>query len=227
MINLNILILAVHKNPTLRDKIDHNMRPVYDKLALINTINQILTLDASNIIIVIEENSPLEDEINAYFPNNNFRYIVRNTTLGCGYDVMSAIYYIPRHENVMIVPRSMPFINDDTIHLIYQKYKATQSDLIIATMHVDNPSGYDRIIIGQNGNVIEILKTFEVYDRSSAIKLVDSGVYIITSNLLHMYVPLIMNYNKHKKYYFTDIVRIINKESLRYSVNMYVGHAYE
>jgi bifunctional UDP-N-acetylglucosamine pyrophosphorylase/glucosamine-1-phosphate N-acetyltransferase len=49
---------------------------------------------------------------------------------------------------------------------------------------------------------------------------VNAGLYLITGEVLHMYIPKITNENNQKEYYLTDIIGLVNGSSY----NEITGH---
>ena len=79
----------------------------------------------------------------------------------------------------------------------------------IVTTVLDKPYGYGRVI--HHDGLVKIVEEKDASDHERTIKTVNCGIYVITSNLLCTYLPLLQNNNKQNEYYLTDIIAIIQQ----------------
>ena len=79
----------------------------------------------------------------------------------------------------------------------------------IVTTVLDNPYGYGRVI--HHDGVVKIVEEKDASEQERKIKTVNCGIYVITSNLLCTYLPLLQNNNKQNEYYLTDIIEMIQQ----------------
>ena len=116
---------------------------------------------------------------------------------------------------MIILSGDVPLLKSSTIgHMLNGFNCATVVTTIMYT-----PYGYGRIIENENG-FAKIVEEKDASEDEKLVKKVNCGIYIIKSNLLCKYLPLLQNNNNQSEYYLTDIVELI-KHGENVSIDLY------
>ena len=138
--------------------------------------------------------------------NLNFNFVIQNEPLGTGHAVNCCIKNLVNYPkyNTIILCGDIPLINGDLLKKINNKnYNA-----LCVTTKYENPKSYGRIF-RKNKLFEKIIEFKDCNDEESKINEVNCGIYIISSDFLIKYVPLINNNNSQHEYYLTDIIELI------------------
>ena len=110
------------------------------------------------------------------------------------------------NAKLLILCGDIPFIKSSSIKKIINKLK--NSDAVVGTVELDNPSGYGRII-RQNNKFKSIVEEKETSQDQRQIREVNTGIIAINEKVLRTYISQINNNNVKKEYYLTDIFKLL------------------
>ena len=82
-------------------------------------------------------------------------------------------------------------------------------------MKLQNPFGYGRIVKDKNNYVEKIVEEKDASENEKKISQVNTGIYILQSNVLKKIVPQITNSNAQAEYYLTDVVELCSKNKIK------------
>lgn len=120
-------------------------------------------------------------------------------------------YWKNKNGLIIILPGDIPFITKDIIEEAINEHIISCNDLTIISTILDNPTGYGRIIKDKN---IYIKEEKDASIEELKIKEVNTGIYIINSDLLENSLSKISNQNYQHEYYLTDIVKVLSSSKL-------------
>jgi hypothetical protein len=89
-------------------------------------------------------------------------------------------------------------------------YPAMQPQHVITT-RLDDPTGYGRIVFGEQGDVRAIVEHKAATPATVAIPFINSGIYCFRADLLWKHSGEIRPDNPAHEYYLTDIVEILGR----------------
>ena len=196
-----------------------NMEPGRNASNISKIIPQILALAPYRIIIVMNNNSLAENLIESNYIDNNFIYVRSKKKLGTGFSIMLAMSHVCPDDNVVILGSDTPNILSSTLKQLYSSYKTLDQSLFVTGMEIYIPEK-GKIITDDDSNIIKI-------DHSGKNQSIsDCGIYITRGYILIKYVPRLMNNNRKRIYYFTDIVETYLESGERQVGLHILGHEY-
>ncbi|MBT1248550.1 MULTISPECIES: bifunctional UDP-N-acetylglucosamine diphosphorylase/glucosamine-1-phosphate N-acetyltransferase GlmU [unclassified Thermosipho (in: thermotogales)] len=141
---------------------------------------------------------------------NDVRIYIQKKQLGTAHAVMSAIEFVSKDDNLLILYGDVPFISYETLKRLEKVHLESNSDVTILTAILENPSGYGRIV---RDDKIKIIEDKDADDEIKKIKEINTGIYIIKGRYLIENINKINNNNAQGEYYLTDILRFTEKIS--------------
>jgi bifunctional UDP-N-acetylglucosamine pyrophosphorylase/glucosamine-1-phosphate N-acetyltransferase len=85
---------------------------------------------------------------------------------------------------------------------------AGSDQLVVLTAHVDNPSGYGRMIRDADGSIVGIVEHRDATASELQIREINSGIYAAPTALFQELLPQLPNDNAQSEYYLTDCVHL-------------------
>jgi len=134
---------------------------------------------------------------------------------GTGYAVMQAMDYIEDNSNVVILYGDTPLIRDETIKKLIDYHEENNYDGTVLTAHLEDPTGYGRIIRDQKGHILKIVEHKDATEEELNIKEINSGIYCFKGKDLKDALGKITNDNAQGEYYITDVITILKEEGKR------------
>jgi bifunctional N-acetylglucosamine-1-phosphate-uridyltransferase/glucosamine-1-phosphate-acetyltransferase GlmU-like protein len=138
-------------------------------------------------------------------------FAIQEIPLGTGHAVLCTLDLLEDNAINLIVNGDNPMLSSSTIKEAFDNFILNKSDLQILAINSDDPTGCGRIIL--NNNIFEkIIEEKDCNVEQKNIKLINCGIYLVSTNILKKYIPKIKNNNTQKEYYLTDIVEICKED---------------
>ena len=145
----------------------------------------------------------------------NVAYVLQEEQRGTGHAVMQAAPFLEGRDGLTIVlPGDCPMVSADTIKKALDAFDSASSNCaaILITAEADDPTGYGRIIRGEDGNVLKIVEHKDCTEEELKVKEINSSMYVFKTPLLISALGRIGANNAQKEYYLTDTVSIAISE---------------
>lgn len=121
---------------------------------------------------------------------------------------MAAPHIKDNHEYTLILCGDVPLITPDTLGKLIARIEGQQHPgIVVLGMELEEPKGYGRLITA-GGQLLGIVEDKDTGPDERDVKLCNSGVIIIRTDLLKELLPRISNHNAQKEFYLTDLVKL-------------------
>jgi len=103
-----------------------------------------------------------------------------------------------------------PLFASDTLRQLVERQSNSDAAATVVMARVDDPTGYGRMVIGDDGKLKAIVEQKAATPEQLAIQRINSGIYCFGADLLWKHITAIGTNNPAKEYYLTDLVEIFN-----------------
>jgi bifunctional UDP-N-acetylglucosamine pyrophosphorylase/glucosamine-1-phosphate N-acetyltransferase len=110
---------------------------------------------------------------------------------------------------VLILCGDGPLLRTETLKELIEKHEKEKSAVTLATMVLDEPYGYGRIVRDKRGNIQEIIEERDCSEEQRAIREVNPSYYCFEKEVLFEVLEKVRPDNVKNEYYLTDAVRLI------------------
>lgn len=203
MSNLKVVILAAGQGTRMKSKVPKVLHKVLDKTMVDYVIDSSLKAGAEDICVVVGHQSAM---VKAMI-GDRVKFALQKEQLGTGHAVMQAGDFI-KEGNILVLCGDTPLITAETIEKLNSIHNSENNDVTVVSMHVDDPTGYGRIVRMDN-EFEKIVEQKDADDKQKRIKEVNSGVYIFKAEALNDAFSKLSNNNSQGEYYLTDTLEII------------------
>ena len=139
---------------------------------------------------------------------------------------MCALDLIPVDvEDVLITCGDVPLLTYETLSALLKYHQDQKRDISVLAVKVDNPTGYGRILMDQNGHFTGIVEEADANAKEKTIPLINSGIYCIKKMFLSNNLNRIESDNAQNEFYLTDIIKIGHDQNR--SMGVVVGNNQE
>jgi bifunctional UDP-N-acetylglucosamine pyrophosphorylase/glucosamine-1-phosphate N-acetyltransferase len=199
MAALNILILAAGKGTRMhsdRPKVLHTLagRPL-----LQHVLDTAAGLSPQKICVIYGHGG---DAVPQAMTRYDAAFVLQEPQLGTGHAVQQALPQLDDDALALVLYGDVPLIQPDTLRQMLGKPGA----LTLLTVHLDNPTGYGRIVRNATGHVTRIVEEKDATADERAIGEVNTGILAAPVRLLRGWLQQLRNDNAQREYYLTDIV---------------------
>jgi UDP-N-acetylglucosamine diphosphorylase/glucosamine-1-phosphate N-acetyltransferase len=151
----------------------------------------------------------------ALAPYGNLYFALQEEQLGTGHAVLTALPVLPKQmTHVVILCGDTPLIRPTTLDRLLRTHKSRSRPLTVLTTVLDNPSGYGRIVLNSEGNVVGIVEEADASEQEKKITMVNTGAYCIDTGFLRKCLPELTSDNAQGEFYLTDVVARSHQEGV-------------
>lgn len=165
---------------------------------LYHIIKAVFKLSDDIQVVVAHQKDEIIKEMSAYFTNITFVTQDIQNFPGTGGAVMATK---PKNERVLILNGDSPLIQESEI----SEFLSYENDIVLGICKIKNPFGYGRVIL-KDEKITQIIEEKDANEEQKLIKLINSGVYCLKTEILNKALKSLENNNSQKEYYLTDII---------------------
>ncbi len=129
-------------------------------------------------------------------------------------DAVKSAHLDSLEGEVIIMNGDHPLIEATDIKKFLSDFREQKLDLAVVTVELDDAGAFGRIV-RHNGQLTSIIEAKDASPDVLKITEINTGIYIVKSELLQKFIPLIKNENSKKEFYLTDLIDLALKNNLR------------
>lgn len=200
---ISIIILAAGKGTRMKSSLPKVLHPVAGRPMLERVIREAQRLNPEEIRVVVSPGTSL----------------VVDAAQGMG----AAVYYQREQKgtadavrsaqpenmegNILIINSDHPLIRYEDLKEIQEAFLEYELDLAVVTCELEEPGAYGRII-RQQGQVKAIVEAKDAGPEALKLKEVNTGIYMVSAQILKDLLPQIKSNNAQNEFYLTDLVTL-------------------
>lgn len=206
---LATIILAAGKGTRMQSDRAKVLHEVCGNPMLSYSIELAHEMGSRKIVVVVGHQA---EEVRRQYADRNIEFAYQGEQLGTGHAVMQTKDKLEDFEgDVLILCGDVPLLTETTIHGMLQDHFSQGSCITVLTTIPDDPSGYGRVVKGDDNRVLKIVEDRDAGDAEKKIGEINTGIYCVKKAFLFDAVAAIGNDNVQKEYYLTDIVEIAGR----------------
>lgn len=179
-----------------------------------HVVNTALEITASDRITVVVGSQA--DRVRAALSHRAIQFAYQAEQLGTGHAVSvcrDSLRSCSGH--VVVIYGDGPLLSAATIRRLIEKQRATDTAATLISTTLENPRGYGRLLLDDEGMVLDIVEEKAATEEQRRIKLVNPGIYCFRSDLLWQHIDEIGTNNPSGEYYLTDMPAILRRSGHR------------
>jgi bifunctional UDP-N-acetylglucosamine pyrophosphorylase / glucosamine-1-phosphate N-acetyltransferase len=196
---LNIVVLAAGKGTRMHSDTPKVLHALAGKSLLQRVLETARTLDPLKTCVVYGHGGDVVPQAMAAFATD---FVLQEPQLGTGHAVQQTMQHLGDDSLTLVLYGDVPLIQADTLKRLLSHPDA----LSILTLHMDNPTGYGRILRNSEGKVSAIVEEKDASTDQRTVNEVNTGILAAPTHLLRNWLANLGNNNKQGEYYLTDIV---------------------
>ena len=200
MDTLNIVILAAGKGTRMYSEKPKVLHALAGKPLVQHVLDCANALQPQQICVVYGHGGETVPQAMAQYDTS---FILQEPQLGTGHAVQQALPQLHDASLTLVLYGDVPLIRHNTL----RQMLGAPDALTLLTVHLDNPTGYGRIVRDNTGNVSHIVEEKDATPEQRAIREVNTGILAAPTSLLRGWLARLRNDNNSQgEYYLTDIV---------------------
>ncbi len=207
--DLAVIILAAGLGTRMKSdkaKVLHKLRGRPMILYVVETAEQVA---GDHIILVVGHQA---DRVRSTVSSHAMvQYAFQKEQLGTGHAVQTAIPFLDDPiSDIVILCGDVPLLTAHAVCSLVDDHREKGRDITLLAVDVDDPSGYGRLILDDDGTVMRIVEESDASEMQKRIRTINAGIYCVRKETLVDTVARLRPTNRQKELYLTDIIEIGN-----------------
>ncbi len=200
---LTAVILAAGQGKRMNSDRPKVLQPLAGRALLAHVLDAARDIKPDAINVVYGHGG---DSVRECFPDADLAWSHQAEQLGTGHAVAQALPSIPDDHQVLVLCGDVPLVTAECLKPLSDY--GDGSEVVVLSAELEDPSGYGRIVRGQNGSVVSIVEQKDATPEQAAIAEINTGLMRIPGGKLGKWLDRIGNGNSQGEYYLTDIIAI-------------------
>ncbi len=200
------VILAAGKSTRMCSKLP---KPVHKLCGLPLTrhvVDACRSAGVSRVIVVVGHEA---DQVKAAL-GPDCEYAIQHLQRGSADAVMAALPLLSGHTGtVLVLAGDVPLLQGQTIRTLVDTQNNTSAPAVLLTAHLDDPTGYGRIVRNIDGSVARIVEHKDATETERAITEWNPSIYCFEAASLCKAIHEVKPNNSQGEYYLTDVIGIL------------------
>ena len=134
---------------------------------------------------------------------------------GTGHAAQLALADLTPQGTILILAGDTPMLTGESLAQLVEGHNAGGFTASVLTAEHPDPTGYGRIIRGDDGSLLRIVEEKDADEFEKAIEEINSGVYAFDAVKLAGAIGKLRNDNAQGELYLTDVIEILRNEGGR------------
>jgi len=207
------VVLAAGLGKRMNSSLPKVLHAIQGSSMLQHVLNTLREITPQKIVVIVGKNAA--DIISSVKKPESVSFVYQKIARGTG-DALSKALPSLRGlgATVIVVNGDTPLVNAHTLRRFLGLHRRKGNDLSLLSFSAGNPGSYGRIIRNDRGEVLSVIEDRDATKEQKSITEVNSGVYAIEPEVLHLLKEIKLNERKGE-YYLTDIVHIAKSRGLK------------
>ena len=197
------IILAAGKGTRMKTTLPKVLHPVAGLPMILRPIAVCYECGIEDIRIVVGHGKELVTRV--ITPTGALAF-VQMAQLGTG-DAVKSADIESLDGTVLILNGDHPLLTADDIKSFVREFRDSKAALAVVSTELPDPGSFGRIV-RHKGDLRAIVEAKDASADTLEIKEVNTGIYVVKSEILQEYLGEIKSYNKQNEYYLTDLVGV-------------------
>lgn len=131
---------------------------------------------------------------------------------GTGHAAQLALADLSPQGTILILAGDTPMLTGASLALLLEGHESGGFSASVMTAEHPEPTGYGRIIRGDDGSLLRIVEEKDADEFEKAIEEINSGVYAFDAVKLASAIGKLRNNNAQGELYLTDVIEILRND---------------
>ena len=206
-----VVVLAAGEGTRMKSKSAKVLHEIAGRTIIENLLAAVQPLAAKNLTVVVGSH---KDEVIEHLAKiaPKAKTVFQEKRNGTGGAAQLALASHKGDGTVLILAGDTPLLTTQTLQEFIDLHASQKNKASVLTALLPDPTGYGRIIRGDNGAILKIVEEKDAADSEKDIDEINTGVYLFESKVLSAVISKIQSNNSQKELYLTDVISLLNDQ---------------
>ncbi|MGF2950525.1 bifunctional UDP-N-acetylglucosamine diphosphorylase/glucosamine-1-phosphate N-acetyltransferase GlmU [Microbacterium alcoholitolerans] len=207
---LAIIVLAAGQGTRMKSRLPKVLHEIGGRPLVGHVLTTAHALGADHVEVVVRHE---RDKVVAALADQYPDAVIvdQDEIPGTGRAVQVALDALPADfdGDVLVLSGDVPLLETDTLEALIAGHRAASAAATLLSAHLDDPTGYGRVIRGADGVVERIVEQKDASADEAAITEINAGVYVFRAPTLRTYLAKVDQDNAQGEMYLTDVIGLL------------------
>lgn len=212
--NLAIIVLAAGQGTRMKSRLPKVLHPIAGRPLVGHVLTTAAVLGADHIEVVVRhQRDAVVEALASAYPSAVF--VDQDDVPGTGRAVQVAIEALPDDftGDVLVLSGDVPLLEAETLQALIDGHRSASAAATVLSAHLDDPTGYGRIIRDAEGYVERIVEQNDATEEEAAVTEINAGVYVFQAASLRTYLAQVDRNATHGEVYLTTVIELLRGAS--------------
>ncbi len=202
------IVLAAGKGTRMRSSRAKVLHRLCGRPLVYYPVKRAIEAGADPVVVVVGyQADAVRSALRQHLPEAPLRFAHQREQLGTAHAVQAARAALRGHRGpVLIVSGDTPLLTRETLESVVRARGA--GALAFATMTLENPEGYGRVVHAPHGGPALVVEEKDATAEERQIKEVNAGLYCADAGFLWSTLGKVDRRNAQREFYLTDLVAL-------------------
>ncbi|WP_431945665.1 bifunctional UDP-N-acetylglucosamine diphosphorylase/glucosamine-1-phosphate N-acetyltransferase GlmU [Actinacidiphila sp. bgisy167] len=219
-----VIVLAAGEGTRMKSATPKVLHAISGRTLVGHVVAAARALEPEHLLVVVGH---AREQVTAHLAETDasVRTAVQYERNGTGHAVRAGLAELPELTGtVVIAAGDTPLLTPDTLRALVEAHAADGNAVTVLTAEVPDPTGYGRIVRGDDGSVLAIVEQKDATDEQRALREINSGVYAFDAQLLAEALAKVTTDNAQGEEYLTDTLGILREAGHRVGASAAEDH---
>jgi bifunctional UDP-N-acetylglucosamine pyrophosphorylase/glucosamine-1-phosphate N-acetyltransferase len=207
-----VVILAAGEGTRMRSETPKLLHEICGRPMIAWPVGAASEAGAAKIVVVEGAGRELEGALEGIGLDGVLEFAVQAEPHGTADAVKAAADRIESSGTVIVLNGDHPMVSADTLRALAEAHQRSGAAATIATAVLDDPTGYGRVIRGDNGTVERVVETKAPGDASEQelqIKEINTGIFAFDGRELLAALKQVRSNNAQGELYLPEVIPVL------------------
>ena len=202
--SLAVVVLAAGKGTRMKSPLAKVLHPLAGGPLIAHVLTAVQPLAPQHLLAVVGHQA---DAVQRVCERFGACCVVQEPQLGTGHAVAQTETVLRGFDgDVLVLCGDVPLLRTATLRRLLDEHRCRRAALTMLTSHLDDPTGYGRILRNDQGHVVGIIEERDATPGQKAVREINGGVYCLQASYLFAALPRVGRRNAPGEQYLTDVV---------------------
>jgi bifunctional UDP-N-acetylglucosamine pyrophosphorylase / glucosamine-1-phosphate N-acetyltransferase len=204
-----VVILAGGQGTRMRSRLPKMLHEICGRPMIAWPIHAARDAGAQRIVVVGSPDGGIADAL-----PDDVQLAIQEEPLGTGHAMLAAADRLQDASTVVVINGDVPLVTGDLLSELAQAHEQAGAAATMATVELDDPSGYGRVVRDDDAEVLRVVETkvaSEATDAELAIHEINTGIYAFDAPALLEALQQVGSQNAQGETYLPDVLPVLRE----------------